>query len=461
MARYTNPFPQYITITGAPNNGGFLKFFESGNSVPKNVFSDSALTTSIGSVVQLDGSGRVPTIFLNGAYRVTLTDPAGNETDSADPIGVDTDQKAFDLWLITNTYNIGDIVQGSDDLYYRSLVNSNLGTDPTTQPSLVWEQFFFLPTWNSVNTYSSGRLVIGSDDRAYQSQTSNFGNDPISDDGTNWQKLLQQDDDVMLSGINIEKLDAGTANLDWLNNSVLRWRWLFDTDESLDLERYNSSGVLQDKIFSFNNLTGATAMISDVTLTGDLSVTSPNVTFSQDTLAGPFELFLTSDASQIASIELQDAGIRRWEIGQNTVNNFSLTSYDAAGVNPQPILGVLDSTTNLTLFSGNLLFDATNQGLAVTSSSNSTLDFNFTGVSTATAFFDFFDNTTTTGDRLFNIWKGNVTNAITFQVDAETGTIHPSFDRAGEVEPGVKLGKITLSQNAPTGGEDGDLWLRF
>ncbi len=452
MARYVNPFPQYLNISGAPIVGGFLKFFITGTSTPKNVFSDSVFATSIGSEVALSASGRIPAIFLNGAYKVTLTDASGNELDSADPIGIDTDITNFDLWLNSNTYNIPDVVKGSDNLYYQSIANTNLGNDPTSSPA-QWEQFYFLPTWNTGQTYAAGQLAIGSDTRTYQSQLgSNTGNNPTLDSGTNWRILVQSNDTITTTGLVIEKTEALSAGLSYVNANFQRWNWFFDTDESIKLNRYNATAVLQDAVMSFDTAGAMTTI-------GNLTVTTGDVIFTQVGAATAQTLAFNSDAAQENTLTLQDAGVKRWVIGQTTSNAFKLQSFTAAG-NPQnTVLDVLDGSANI-IIEGNLQFRNTAQGLDVISLNGGSMDFNFSGADTDNIAFDFNNDTTTTGTRLFNIWKGNVTNAITFQINTETGTIHPSFDRAGEANAGVKLGKITLSTAAPTGGEDGDLWLR-
>lgn len=453
MARYVNPFPQYLNISGAPIVGGFLKFFITGTSTPKNVFSDSVFATSIGSEVRLSASGRIPAIFLNGAYKVTLTDASGNELDSADPIGIDTDITNFDLWLVSNTYNIPDVVKGSDNLYYQSIANTNLGNNPISSPA-QWEQFYFLPTWNTGQTYAAGQLAIGSDNRTYQSQLgSNTGNNPTLDSGTNWRILLQSNDLITTTGVVIEKTEDLTAGLSYVNASNQRWNWFFDTDESIKLNRYNSSAVLQDAVMSFDTAGAMTTI-------GNFTVTKGNVIFTQVGAATAQTLVLNSDAAQENTITLQDAGVKRWVIGQDSANGFRLQSFTAAGAAQNNVIDVVNGSANI-LIEGNINFKNTAQGLDVVSANGGSMDFNFSGADTDNITFDYLNDTTTTGTRLFNIWKGNITNAITCQIIAETGTIHPSFDRAGETEPGVKLGKITLSSNAPTGGEDGDLWLRF
>lgn len=463
MARFINPFPQYINISGSPINGGFLKFFDTGTSSPKNVFSDANLSTSIGSDVRLSASGRVPSLFLNGAYRVVLTDKDGNELDSADPIGVDTDIVNFDLWLSTNTYNIPDIVKGSDDLYYQSTADANLNNDPTVSPTL-WEQFYFLPTWSATQTYASGQIVIGSDGNTYNSQVgSNAGNDPTLDDGTNWKGLLQEGDEPSFGDITIAKLDAESKGLKYTNDDVLRWDLLFDASEDLSLNRYDGTGVLIDSALSFDIVTGAGIMANQLTVnSGDITALSGNIKASQDGNAIGVELDLSSDALQQSLIAFRDAGVDRYLLGQDIASGFRLSRFDAAGNPTGTILEVVDGSSDI-IFEGNLQFDLTNLGIEVVATPGGSFDFNFTALSlnTEDTAFDFFNNTTTTGERLLNVYQGDGTATVTCQVNAETGSIHPAFDRAGDVEPGVKLNKITLSVNAPTGGEDGDLWLRY
>ncbi len=463
--RYINPFPQYINISGSPINGGFLKFFDAGTADPKPVYSDADLSDEIGVVVRLDASGRIPDIYLDGAYGVVLTDSDGNEIDSADPIGIDTDIVNFDLWLNTNTYNIPDIVLGSDNLYYQSVEDTNLGNNPTSQPSLFWEQINFLPTWNSVQIYSQGQLVIDNlDSRVYQAQQGNNEDIQPSQNtaGDFWQILLQNGDDIDAAGLTISKTGGNAASITFQSDDLTSWLWDFDASENMSLDRY-IAGTLQDTVLSIDNATGAITTVGDVSGTGNLTFNDSDVTFNQDTSTLDFQMFLSSDAAKQATIEFQDATVRRWELGQNAANFFNLVGYDASGTGTQSIFAV-DYDTLLTVFAaGNIGFNNTDQGFEVINTSGGALNFNFTALSVGdedTA-FDFFDNTTTTGAKLFNIYQGDGTSTITCQIDAETGSIYPAFDRAGEADPGVKLNKITLSTDAPSGGEDGDLWLRY
>jgi len=184
MARYSNPFVQYLSATAAVLDGNKLDFFEPGTTTPKNTFSDSGLTTANPNPVVADAAGRIPDIFLDGTYKVVLKDKNDVTIDTADPVG-ETTAGELQTWLTDVTYNIPDLVKGSDNRFYRSLTNANQGNDPTTSAA-NWEQIEFERIFNVNVTYSIGNRSIGSDGKIYRSLTnSNLGNDPTSDT-TNW-----------------------------------------------------------------------------------------------------------------------------------------------------------------------------------------------------------------------------------------------------------------------------------
>ncbi len=72
--------------TDAPASGGKLHFFLSGTTTTVNVYSDSALTPSLGAVVTCDSFGQPTTpIYLDPAnsYKIIVTDSAG---DTSSPL---------------------------------------------------------------------------------------------------------------------------------------------------------------------------------------------------------------------------------------------------------------------------------------------------------------------------------------------------------------------------------------
>jgi len=478
MSRFINPFPQYLDSSGSPISGGFLKFFESGStSTTKNVFSDANFAIDIGNEIRLDSAGRVTAIFLDGAYRVVLTDSSGNQIRDADPIGVDTPTTAFEIWVVSNTYALNDIVIGSDDFYYQSLSNSNNGNNPTSTTGF-WNRIYFVGIWDDARTYSIGEMVIGSDGLNYSSAIdANLNNDPISSAGTIWRRILNSDEALETDTLNISKADVEFAGINFLNDNIRRWAINFDTDETLEFNAYNASGVLDSTFMNFNfttgiaidanvaitgdfDLTGAFSFTGDLSTTGNLTVTNGLILFTQDGAAAGQEVRLTSDAAQQSVIAFQDATVDRWIIGQNTGNDFQISRFNASGVFQDTPFLIEDGSADIN-FSGHLNFSASDLGIQMTLAAGGQIEFDWPNVTTGAAIVEFFQNTTTTGDRRLSVYRGDGSNDVTLRLDAEDGSIFPALDRAGTGEQGVKLGKITLSTAAPTGGEDGDLWLRF
>lgn len=196
MARYINPVPQYFDSQGDILIEGFLRFDETGTNTLKPIYHDVNMTIPATNPVKLDGAGRVPSLFLSGAYKVTafkddgLGSP-GEQQWSRDPVGGESTIFGGD-WSSVTVYTIGDVVRGSDGEYYQSITNSNSGSDPTTQPS-AWSLVNILVTWNTNETYAQFDQVKGSDGLLYTSKVaSNVGNDPISDNEVNWSRAANR-----------------------------------------------------------------------------------------------------------------------------------------------------------------------------------------------------------------------------------------------------------------------------
>lgn len=75
---------QYVDANGVPLSGGTLEFDVSGTSTDKAVFSDTALSSSLGATVTLNSlgfpssSGNTVLLFGSGTYRVTAKDSGGS-----------------------------------------------------------------------------------------------------------------------------------------------------------------------------------------------------------------------------------------------------------------------------------------------------------------------------------------------------------------------------------------------
>lgn len=85
------PIPQFFDTNGDPLNGGSLTFYAAGTTTPQAVYSDSTLSTSLGSVVTLNAAGRpasggtpVPVFLSNTSYKILLKDSSGSTIWTAD-----------------------------------------------------------------------------------------------------------------------------------------------------------------------------------------------------------------------------------------------------------------------------------------------------------------------------------------------------------------------------------------
>jgi len=190
MGRFVNPVPDIADVNGDPIVGAKLFFYSPGTTTLKTIYSDSGLGSATNNPQLADANGAYSgDIFLDGVYKVVQQDADGATIWTKDPVG-DIIEGQFELWLTGNTYNIPDIVLGSNDEYYRSLVDGNQGSNPTITPE-KWEQLTFGRLWNINITYSAGDSVYGSDGFVYLASTSsNTGNNPTTD-RINWQSAAK------------------------------------------------------------------------------------------------------------------------------------------------------------------------------------------------------------------------------------------------------------------------------
>lgn len=189
MPRFVNPQPRYVDKNGKALVGGKLNFYDAGTVTRRNTYNSESFSTPNTNPVILDANGRPQVdIFLDGVYKVVLTDSNDQVIWEKDPVGGTTGVTALSDWIDDATYSVGDLVTGSDGLYYRSLTNGNIGLDPT-QEADDWERVQFLREWRTTLVYQTDDIVIGSDDIVYQSLSDeNQGNDPVSD-AVNWSSV--------------------------------------------------------------------------------------------------------------------------------------------------------------------------------------------------------------------------------------------------------------------------------
>lgn len=160
MPRYINPQVQYFTDLGLPLTGGKLFFYEPSTLIAKNTYSDSALSIpNTNPIVLSTGGSPVVDIWLNGVYRVILKDSSDNVIWDKDPVGGDSsDRLAYQSWVAGISYNIGDIVTGSNDRYYVSITEPNLNNNPVSS-SVNWTEHRLMRVYNANESYAVGVIV--------------------------------------------------------------------------------------------------------------------------------------------------------------------------------------------------------------------------------------------------------------------------------------------------------------
>lgn len=84
--RFVLPYQTVIDPTGVPIPGGQLFFYRSGTNTKLNTYADPLFATPNSNPVQANSAGMFPNIFLNGNYKVVLTDSLGNQVWTADPV---------------------------------------------------------------------------------------------------------------------------------------------------------------------------------------------------------------------------------------------------------------------------------------------------------------------------------------------------------------------------------------
>lgn len=193
MSRYVDPVPQYMLDDGSLASSGKMKFFVNKDySTLKATYSQSDNTIANTNPVTLDGSGRMPPCFGTGLYSVkfyaydqSTIDGLGTLQWTRDDVTLSELTGQFSTWSSLLTYNSGDIAQGSDGNYYRSLINSNKANDPISSPT-KWEQIVFFTIYNTSRTYNINDNVVNAG-LLYRCNTNGTLN--IAPPATQWDNL--------------------------------------------------------------------------------------------------------------------------------------------------------------------------------------------------------------------------------------------------------------------------------
>tara|TARA_R110002096_G_scaffold315227_3_gene509451 strand:+ start:3513 stop:4721 length:1209 start_codon:yes stop_codon:yes gene_type:complete len=183
MARYIDAVPQYLDAAGDPLALGKLYFFVSGTNTPLATYKDVNETIANMHPVELTGDGRVPNVFFSGSAKVVLTDADDVQYWSKDPVtaGGDSGTVGSD-WDAISIYQVNSVVDFGGELYV-SIINNNQNNNPSTAPT-AWTRWDLLKRWNTNESYGLGDPVIASNGFLYTSLIDpNLGDDPTLNSG--------------------------------------------------------------------------------------------------------------------------------------------------------------------------------------------------------------------------------------------------------------------------------------
>jgi hypothetical protein len=211
MPRYISPQPQYFTDLGIPLTGGELYFYEPSTLIPKDTYSNAALSIPNTNPIVLatNGSPSVD-IWLSGVYRVRLFDEDGNLQWDKDPVGGDSGSLiAYSDWVNGIEYPVTEIVTGSNGRYYVAIQSLNTGQNPISSP-VYWTETRLLRVYNSSETYAIGTVVQAADGYLWRAKAITAGSAPALG-SLFWEPAVDGLDEInlLLTPSNL----AGAANL--------------------------------------------------------------------------------------------------------------------------------------------------------------------------------------------------------------------------------------------------------
>lgn len=146
------PFFTALDTTGVALSGAVLEFYTAGTSTPATVYSNSTLTTSLGSSVTADSAGRFGDIWLTPSanYKAVLKTSAGATIRTIDPVATATSGV-----FLTASNNLSDLSNVSTA---RTNLGLTIGTGGAVVPLLNGSN-----TWSGLQNFTAGIQASGVD----------------------------------------------------------------------------------------------------------------------------------------------------------------------------------------------------------------------------------------------------------------------------------------------------------
>lgn len=339
------PYKIFFDADGTPLDAGYIYIGEENlnpQTNPITVYLDSAATIQAEQPLRtlsgfISRNGTAAKIFINqDKYSVVIRDKNGelvfSSLSNEDLGAVDATVYGFLDWSATTTYNIPDIVVGSDNNFYQSTANTNLNVDPTNTPASLayWKQIEILGYYNVNISYSQNDVVLYNGIFYRSLINSNLNNQP----------------DISPTSWGSTDLTVQTSEYDYAESLVR----LIHPDQSKGLGDLLLSGVNPiNESCNYGNLpdgiVGEVAVGSD-----DTSVTINLADVSGSTyLANGFKLSKTTT--------IEAVWVYLYKVG-NPTNNLQLFIFDDSSGSPNAVITNGDATSQ----SGRIHSDNTGGG---------------------------------------------------------------------------------------------------
>ena len=200
MARFQTPITDLKPL-------GHLLFFKSGTNTVLVTYKDELETIENVTEVPVNPDGNLANVFFSGSAKVKFFDQFSVQYAERDPVGGTNELGNFGVWSADVIFDKNDLVEGSNEKFYQSLVNDNEDNDPTQDAGSneFWVEVTFTGVWNSSVIYSIGSIVKTTDGNLWKSLTATSNNNPETDGGTNWVPAVE--------GSKVPEVLANTASI--------------------------------------------------------------------------------------------------------------------------------------------------------------------------------------------------------------------------------------------------------
>ena len=144
--------PRFISPITDIKPLGSVSFFDSNTGTPKITFKDELESDALKNPAEIpvDANGNLPNIFFSGSAEVIYLDEFDVQYAARNPVSEDVGLGNFTTWVNTVSYDINDIVKGSNGRFYASLANANHGNDQTLNlgTNYIWKDVRLIVIWN-------------------------------------------------------------------------------------------------------------------------------------------------------------------------------------------------------------------------------------------------------------------------------------------------------------------------